>query len=160
MQENIATKKISYRGGIVDFAIPGHWHEEYEPAGGATFYEDRPDSGTLRLNVSTFESKDTPSQKMTLAAFPQGSFETLPSGFPIRYSVKETKEGNDLLQIHRWEIAAPVPPRRIRMVIFSHTVLASQKSSRSTASEITFINKSIRAAHFSEEPGIAGNYPQ
>src|SRR5438552_168389 len=46
-------KTISYRGGIVTFRIPSHWREEYEPNGGGTFYDDNPDSATLRLNVIT-----------------------------------------------------------------------------------------------------------
>jgi hypothetical protein len=44
-------KRIAYRGGIVSFVIPDVWLEEYEGEGGATFYEDKPGSGTLRLNV-------------------------------------------------------------------------------------------------------------
>lgn len=52
-------KHIKYRGGIAEFQIPSHWREEYEPGGGGTFYEDSPDSGTLRLNVLSLSSKDT-----------------------------------------------------------------------------------------------------
>lgn len=51
-------KTINYRGGVVTMEIPAHWKEEYEPKGGGTFYEDRADSGTLRLNVLTFEDKN------------------------------------------------------------------------------------------------------
>src|SRR5262245_15281126 len=46
-------KTISYRGGIVSFRIPSNWREEYEPEEGGTFYDDDPDSGTLRVNVIT-----------------------------------------------------------------------------------------------------------
>jgi hypothetical protein len=46
-------KRIVYRGGVVSFLIPDHWLEEYEEEGGAAFYEDKPGSGTLRLNVIT-----------------------------------------------------------------------------------------------------------
>ena len=49
-------KNICYRGGIACFEIPASWKEEYEPSGGATFYEDLPDSGTLRLNALSVSS--------------------------------------------------------------------------------------------------------
>ena len=47
-------KTIVYRGGVVRFRIPADWQEEYGPAGGGTFYAPGDDTGTLRLNVTTF----------------------------------------------------------------------------------------------------------
>jgi hypothetical protein len=44
-------EKIVYRGGIAHFHVPTSWVEEYEPAGGGTFYENKPGTGTLRVNV-------------------------------------------------------------------------------------------------------------
>jgi hypothetical protein len=49
-------KTISYRGGVVTFRIPESWNEEYSDTDGGTFYEDKPDSGTLRLKLITAES--------------------------------------------------------------------------------------------------------
>ena len=49
-------KVINYRGGLIKFRIPQKWIEEYEDAGGGTFYEDHPESGTLRVNVLTIEA--------------------------------------------------------------------------------------------------------
>jgi hypothetical protein len=40
-------KRIEYRGGIASFELPSHWREEHAVEGGATFYDERPDSGTL-----------------------------------------------------------------------------------------------------------------
>jgi hypothetical protein len=51
-------KPIVYRGGIITFRVPATWKEEYEAEGGGTFYDDRPDSGTLRLNVLTFKAPE------------------------------------------------------------------------------------------------------
>ena len=152
-------KTISYRGGIVTFAIPSHWCEEYNPTGGGTFYEDRPDSGTLGLNVLSFESKKTPEADV-LRAFPDGSFEMLLSGFPLRYGVSEATEDNELLHIHTWKIAVPVPPQRMRIVIFSHTILASQESDPTIIGELALIRDSVRSATFSQESGVTGEYPQ
>jgi hypothetical protein len=62
-------KQIDYRGGIVRFLIPESWVEEYEDAGGGTFYEDRPGCGTLRLNVITAKKPaDAPDAKRALMA--------------------------------------------------------------------------------------------
>src|SRR4051812_19119370 len=46
-------KTIVYRGGVVRFRIPADWQEEYEPAGGGTFYAPGDHTGTLRLNVTS-----------------------------------------------------------------------------------------------------------
>ena len=56
-------KPITYRGGLVKFYVPSTWVEGYEPDGGGTFYEDLPNSGTLRLNVLTFENKSVSNDK-------------------------------------------------------------------------------------------------
>jgi hypothetical protein len=63
-----SSKRVVYRGGIASFDLPASWVEEYEAAGGGTFYEDRPDSGTLRLNVLGFDSESTPAQEMAVSA--------------------------------------------------------------------------------------------
>lgn len=44
-------KLIEYRGGVVNFRIPSHWREEYSDYDGGQFYDDRPNSGTLRLTI-------------------------------------------------------------------------------------------------------------
>jgi hypothetical protein len=49
-------KKIEYQNGLVAFSIPKNWIEEYSDEHGAAFYEDSPNSGTLRLNVMTVSS--------------------------------------------------------------------------------------------------------
>src|SRR5687767_3790902 len=51
-----ALKTINYRGGVVRFCILANWKEEYEEAGGGTFYAPDDDTGTLRLNVMTFKA--------------------------------------------------------------------------------------------------------
>lgn len=77
-------KTIQYRGRVAEFVIPAHWHAEYEPTGGGTFYEDASESGTLRLNVLGFESTDTPAEQMAERAFRDGVIERTSCGFPIQ----------------------------------------------------------------------------
>jgi len=50
-------KTINYQGGLVSFKIPENWVEHLEENGGGTFYEDTPNSGTLRVNVLTLSNK-------------------------------------------------------------------------------------------------------
>ncbi|MFS4494567.1 hypothetical protein [Maribacter sp. 2308TA10-17] len=52
-------KRVNYRGGLISFEIPNSWIEEYEENGGGTFYEDSPESGTLRVNVLTIKEKSS-----------------------------------------------------------------------------------------------------
>lgn len=54
-----AMKEIVYRGGIVVFSIPSNWKEEYEPNGGATFYQEGFKTGTLRLSILTVSATMT-----------------------------------------------------------------------------------------------------
>jgi len=143
----------------VRFSLPSHWREEYEPEGGGTFYEDRPDSGTLRLNVITAESKSGESPEQAAEhAFPAGSFETLPSGLHMRHRIVDAEERGTAIRLHRWEIAVPVPPARVRIVCFTHTILAKQESDPATVAELALVEQSIRSAEFSREPGVSGSF--
>ena len=45
--ETTPVKTINYRGGVVRFRVPADWQEEYEDAGGGTFYAPGDDTGTL-----------------------------------------------------------------------------------------------------------------
>jgi len=153
-------KTVNYRGGIVRFSIPSNWLEEYEPEGGGTFYESRPNSGTLRLSVLSFDSSDKPAEEMARTAFPQDSVELLPGGFPMRHYVTPAKEKGEALDIHRWEIAVPVPPHSLRLVCFAHTIIAGQQSDPRIAKELKILDESIRSAAFSQQSGITGAYPK
>jgi hypothetical protein len=149
------TKKISYRGGIVQFNLPSHWREEYEPDGGGTFYEDRPDSGTLRLNVITAESKSAePSEQGIARSFPADSCELLPSGIRLRRRKVASEERGTAIVLYRWEFGVAIPPSRVRIVCFTHTILAKQESDPATKAELSFLEESIRRAEFSREGGI------
>lgn len=150
-------KRIVYRGGVAEFVIPTTWREEYEPAGGATFYEDNPESGTLRLNVLGVESENTPAEQMAATAFRSGVVESTRTGLPLHREEKEAEENGELLYIYRWEVAVPVQPRHLRLAIFSYTILASQKYPLFVA-QVATLDSSIREASFSQELGVSGDY--
>jgi hypothetical protein len=151
-------KTIKYRGGIAEFAIPAHWREEYEPLGGAMFYEDSTDSGTLRLSVLGFESDDTSAERMAATALRGGAVSAAARGFPLQREERTVEENGETLYIIRWQVAIPVPPRSLRLAIFSYTILLSQREDPKFAAEIDLLHGSISEGNYSQEQGEAGEY--
>jgi len=148
------TKEIIYRGGIEKFRLPASWREEYERRGGATFYEDKQESRTLRLNViSAHTPEGQPSEDAIEQAFRNDASVILPSGLRMRRRTVETAEEGTRLLLHNWEIAVPVPPARVRIVCFTHTVLAEEAKDPATLWDLQFIEEMIRDAEYSRETG-------
>jgi hypothetical protein len=148
-------KTISYRGGIVRFTIPQSWKEEYEPEGGATFYEDAPDSGTLRLSVLSCHSKGAKTcQQMVSGLIADGGYETLQEGLAIKSHVDSAEEKGHWLEVHYWEVAVPVSPDRLRMAIFSFTILAAHADETDARHDIELLDRSIRGAEYSRSQGL------
>jgi hypothetical protein len=152
-------KSISYRGGIARFEIPSSWKEEYEPAGGATFYEDKPDSGTLRLNVLGFSSNGQQTgEEMIADVIAKSGFRPLHRGLAMRRYVKISEEDGEQLSIHYWEIAVPIEGCGVRLAVFSYTTLASQANDPQTQCEINLLARCIESADFSREQGVSGDF--
>lgn len=158
--EVVKSKLIKYRNGITVFSIPENWKEEYDPKGGAMFYEDLPDSGTLRLNVLSFDSPDISAKEMAMQVFPKNGFKVIQNRFPLEYKVKEVIENQERLKIHTWSVAVPIEPRSVRIIVFSHTVLSDLDKNESIMKEISFLHGSIEAASYSLEQGVAGEFYQ
>ena len=79
-------KTICYRGGVVRLQIPAHWAEEYEPAGGGTFYDPAVEAVTLRLNVLTFKGPRPMRRNEARSALEPGA---KPHGAPIEATVDD-----------------------------------------------------------------------
>ncbi|HXR08640.1 MAG TPA: hypothetical protein VN765_14990 [Candidatus Acidoferrum sp.] len=157
---NTELKTILYRGGVVAFRVPAHWREEFEPDGGASFYEDAPDSPTFRLEVITAKSPSplTPSSAPdVLAALRQsavGSIERLPSGCAlIRYAQSAVDRGHQLY-ITYWLVAHVLPPSHARVATFSYTLLDRQSSDVRFQREIELLDREVRGSIFSPELGV------
>lgn len=153
-------KTVFYRGGILKFQIPRHWKEEYEEEGGGTFYEDSADSGTLRLNVLTFESEsplgENSSQELlkSISKQPEAIIENLPDKLSAMLSYSEyTQDGDDLLKMCFWNIANRIPPKHQRIALFSYCFLASQENSARIKDDLSMLNQSLRKCVFALEPG-------
>ena len=150
-------KTVSYRGGIAQFSIPDSWIEEYEPTGGATFYEDSKDSGTLRLDVLEFKS-DGSSETMIQDLINNQHYKPIQDSLAILRETKSTVEDGETLDIYSWNVAVPVPPNSIRLAVFSYTILQSQSSEPSFQREIELLGHSFRDAEYSKDAGISGDY--
>ena len=153
-------KTIDYRGGLVSFEIPSDWKEEYEADDGGTFYQDKPDAGTLRLNVLSMASKEakTPSQ-VILDAFGAEGHEMLPCGFALRHGMKTAEERGSQLHLHRWEVLVPVTPIHARLACFTHTLLAAQEETEMAKKELNIVDSSVRTARFATAPGVLPKKP-
>jgi hypothetical protein len=148
-------KEIIYRGGLVRFHVPSSWVEEYQPEGGGTFYEDRDDSGTLRLNVLTFASKEPVTSNGIPQLFKEMSLthnsidlRALPNGnVLLKYADRAVEEGEELL-IYYWQLGNPVPPKHLRIADFSFTILASQSSDTEIIEQVRMLDGEIAGAEF------------
>ncbi len=156
-------KDIVYRGGVVVFRLPVDWFEEYEPSGGGTFYENRPDSGTLRLHVFEFEgSSETTAEEMIAHTrppiVPSGTSEVIQDGLVLQHYIKHAEENGEALHLYRWEVHIPVQPRTRRVACFTHTIVAGQEKRKRIAHELEMIDRSVREAFFGRDLGIRGEY--
>jgi hypothetical protein len=149
-------KTINYRGGIVRFRIPAEWLEEYGKAGGGTFYLPGNNTGTLRLNVMTFGAP--PGRLVTVDS--TGDFLAADSAkyacqtirirdgvAMIRYDLP-ANEGDHSLRIRYWRIAQALPPKNVRLVLFSYTLLAKQFDQPTFIEELEVLHREIIAAEF------------
>jgi len=143
------TKQILYRGGLVVFAIPKCWHEEYEPDGGGTFYEVGDDAGTLRLNVITAEPpRPIKSVHEVLLATQGVSGEILENGNAWMSGVSRTKEGGQPISIFWWRVGSVCTPEKVRLASFTYAVLSVHESSPRTLSDVAHLERSICKAEF------------
>jgi hypothetical protein len=161
-----ALKTINYRGGIAKFRVPRSWMEEYDPAGGGTFYEDAPDSGTLRINVLGFEKPAGAEGSWKSAREMLGGLdasrqvEELPSGAAIGRSNSRVVEGNEELRIYTWQIGVVVTPAYFRILVFTYTILARLESDPAVQEELKLVDKWIADGVYPAIRGVAGDYYQ
>lgn len=145
-------KQISYRGGLVVFALPGTWIEEYEPEGGGLFYAPGDDTGTLRLDLITAKSPNpvtSTDSDAVLLKIGNSRVETLPTGAAIAKRVSREVDRGNPITIYWWSVASAVEPDHVRIANFSYSILSSQEQSERTALDLSFLEQSIRDIRFS-----------
>jgi hypothetical protein len=152
-------KTISYRGGIITFQIPDHWKEEYQPEGGGMFYDDRPGSGTLRLNVLTAkapEGKLPTNGYSYFAAIPLGDGERLiktSHDDGLKISNKSAVEKGEKIEMYSWQVAHCAPPSKLYIASFTWTILQSQSSDPKFQREVEFLTDLISKTVFHPDLG-------
>lgn len=152
-------REIAYRGGVVTFAIPRGWHEEYEPEGGGTFHDGRPDSGTLRLNLLTMErTSDVRPERLeglirSACKSMDCAIEPLAGGNLLGRVTRVGHEGGRRLTMHWWYVANAVDARHARLATFSYAVLAEQAKAGATVRDVAFIDASVCAIQFAPQLG-------
>ncbi|MGO4377661.1 hypothetical protein AB4Z19_05280 [Pseudoduganella sp. RAF19] len=145
-------KQINYRGGLVVFALPGAWVEEYEPEGGGVFYAPGDDTGTLRLDVITAKSPHpvtSADSASVLLKTGDSDVESLPTGAAIAKHVSREVDRGTPITIYWWSVASVVEPDHVRIASFSYSILSSQEQSKRTALDLSFLEQSIRDIRFS-----------
>jgi len=156
-------KSIVYRGGVVTFRIPSHWHEEYSDVEGGTFYED-PDSGTMRLKIILATTRQLHSysamdllqplieglkrmgQQCTKAVRPDGNA-------VLKYEEAGLERGIPLT-IFYWVVVNPLPPSHLRCATFSYAIPTVWRNERRVRRDLEMLEAEIDAATFSPEVGV------
>jgi hypothetical protein len=152
-------KKISYRGGVVEFSIPANWKEEYEQDGGGMFYEQSADSATLRLNVITAKSPSPINEKSAsdtlrgLKAAHSRQVDLLPNGNALLHFSEPAVEAGHKLHMLFWIVANPVGTNHVRVATFSYTLLEGKQNQARFTNEIALIDSQIRKTTFAKELG-------
>lgn len=152
-------KEISYRGGVLKFTIPANWVEEYEEAGGGTFYEESPRSGTLRVNLLTLLAPETQTafdveSETRRKALDRGGWAApLNDGNALVCYDVESQENGDKLTIRYWEIYNPLVFPHLRIAIFSYTLLRSQLNEPKYIAELEFLDRAISNTKFAATVG-------
>ena len=149
-------KTIDYRGGIVRFRIPESWREEYQDEGGGIFYADDGQSGTLRLNVLTFEGPSIPGREELLHSLKRsgGVPEWLPSGNAVAHYSSVAEEDGASITVFFWELANGVAPRHLRVAVFSYTLETDEVESPEVQAALALLDAEIRTATFAGELGV------
>jgi len=138
--------------------------EEYEPAGGGTFYEDGPDTGTLRINVMDFEkpaaagSSAKTARDMLAGLGGSGEIEQLSAGVAIERSRRTAVESDKDLLIYTWQIGVGVTPAHFRLVVFTYTISAEQERKPAVEQEVQLLDKLIAEGEYPAVRGNAGDY--
>ena len=127
---------------------------------GGVFYDDVPDSGTLRVKVITLETPADVGDATTSILEPlvhqleKSEYTIHPVGDNalVHYEEPAVEDGTRLT-IYYWVLANPVPPRNARVVTFSYTVLDFQKESPQTQGELEMLEAEIVRTEFASRIG-------
>jgi hypothetical protein len=135
---------VDYRKGLLRFDIPESWRCELDRTGGIVAYEDRPGSGTLRVSLATFSSESDVGLDAASIVLHDGAadahVEVIGPGLLVRSRVEEAQEDGQVLQARHWELGQALPPKHLRVVVFTYTSLPGDEES------VQWLEESVRNA--------------
>ena len=145
-------KNVVLADGQLRFRVPADWVETQEPDGGAAFYDEKQDEGTLRVKIMTFTTGDdlrghsALEELRGIEAEPDQTLEGLPNGNALRFHRESAEGSGEPTSFLVWLLASIDPPHRMRLAVFSFT-------SRTPAGGAVMdtLNKEIRRATFGHQ---------
>ena len=152
MENELGLKVISYRGGLVTFRIPIHWVEEYEANGGGTFYENGPDTGTLRLHVLTLKAPPSITENVAFHALANLSdvevsqIRLLLPNLVLAQNTRRSSENGYDITLKQWWLASAGEDGIVRVAYFTYTILTSQERDESILKEYSMVQREIENA--------------
>jgi hypothetical protein len=145
-------KDVVLADGQLRFRAPADWLEAQEPDGGAAFYDEKQDQGTLRVKLMTFTTGDDLRGHSALEELrgiesePDQTLEGLPNGNALRFHQESAEGGGERTSFHVWLLASIDPPHRMRLAVFSFTARAPVGSA-----VMAVLNAEIRRATFGHQ---------
>jgi len=140
-------QQIQFRSGEVTFPIPADWKVEVDQDGGGIFFDDRSNSGTLRLTVLTAKSPRPVSPKAGLDLLPSSASETgilLANGTALSSSINRAREDGQAITVFKWTLARAAPPQHARLALFTYTILSSLEADKQTLEEFAVVEAIVR----------------
>ena len=125
------------------------------------FYNPAEESGTLHLRVMLLETpvaspvnKDSAADALADRAEKyRVPIVPLRDGLAmISYDALSEEKGQSLKHRH-WLIAQCLPPKNVRVAVFSYTLLAKQFDDPSSATELALVGREVAAAELAPEVG-------
>lgn len=159
-------KEINYRQGALRFSIPVEWNEEYRRDSGGTFFEQAPDSGTLRLSVVVLNTKgktDADALERFLKTRPEARVKGAQiskesNGNVILQFIQRTNEGGDEMSIVWWFVASGAFEDFIQIAMFSYSLLNLNLNKEQNKEDILLLDQELRKTEFVKMPQISGNH--
>ena len=145
-------KDVVLADGQLRFRAPADWVQTQEPDGGAAFYDEKQDEGTLRVKLMTFTTGDDLSGHSALEelrgieAEPDQTLEGLPNGNALRFHRESADGSGERTSFLVWLLASIDPPHRMRLAVFSFT-----SRSPGAGALVSTLTEEIRRATFGHQ---------
>jgi len=159
-------KVINYHEGALRFSVPVEWQEEYGRESGGTFFEQAPDSGTLRLSVVVMNTKgktDSDALERFLKTRPEARAKGAQiskelNGNVVLQFIQRTTEGGDDMSIVWWFVASGAFEDAIQIAMFSYSLLNINREKEQNKEDILFLDQELRKTEFVKMPQISGSH--